>query len=103
MVKFLEVSILLFAQGMNARPGYAYILLCKLEQLPSPLKASVFPSGTWTGLRVKQGTAPAAPPTPPHPPTTPTTLAGAASPEGFTGSRCGRLRLHPMVAARLPA
>ena len=67
MVKFLEVSILLFAQGMNARPGYAYILLCKLEQLPSPLKASVFPSGTWTGLRVKQGTAPAAPPAPPTP------------------------------------
>lgn len=54
MVKFLEVSILLFAQGVNARPGYAYILLCKLEQLPSPLKASVFPSGTWAGLWVKQ-------------------------------------------------
>ena len=94
MVKFLEVSILLFARGVNAGPDYAYIFLCKLEQLPSPLTASVFPSGTWAGLWVKQGTAP---------PSVPSTLAGAASPEGFTGSQSGRLRLHPMVAARLPA
>lgn len=97
MVKFLEVSILLFAQGMNARPGYAYISLCKPRQLPSPLRpqSSHLEHGQACGSSRELP-----PPPPPRPATILSTLAGAASPEGFTGSQCGRLRLHPMVAAR---
>lgn len=72
MVKFLEVRDSIVCWAQNASPR-CHISLCKLEQLPS-LKASVFPSGTWTGLRVKQGTAPAAYP---RPATILSTLAGS--------------------------
>lgn len=58
--------------GLAMPPSYC-VTVSKPPKLLSPLKASVLPSVTRAGSRVKQGTGPRL---------VPSTLAGAASPEG---------------------